>query len=68
MSYNYSNSKCPKCERTAFETVHETPKDSNYVLQFIRCSSCKTVVGVLEYLNIGATIAELAKKLGKPIT
>lgn len=57
-------SKCPKCERTSFESVIETPNNSNYKLQFIRCSSCKTVVGVLEYYNIGALLHNLARKMG----
>lgn len=58
------SSKCPCCSSTAFESVIETPKNSNFKLQFIRCSSCKTVVGVLDYYNIGAMLENLAKKLG----
>lgn len=60
---NYSYSKCPKCEKSTFETVLDTPNQSNFKLQFVRCSFCKTVVGVLEYYNIGALITKLAKKL-----
>ena len=57
-------SKCPSCTSTSFETSIETPKNSNFKVQFIRCSSCGTVVGVLEYYNIGALLHILAKKLG----
>lgn len=60
---NYSHSKCPNCQRTSFETVEETPKDSNFKLMFIRCDSCKTVVGVIDYFNIGNLIHKLADKL-----
>ncbi len=58
------SSKCPCCPSTSFESVIETPKNSNFKLQFVRCSSCRTVVGVLDYYNIGAMLEKLAKKLG----
>lgn len=61
---NYSGSKCPKCEKTTFEVVQETPIDSKYNLMFIRCSSCKTVISVLESHNINSTLYKIAKKLG----
>lgn len=60
---NYSHSKCPKCERTQFEVAVETPLHSNFKLQFVRCSSCKTAIGVLEYLNNAALLHKLAEKL-----
>jgi len=56
-------SKCPKCEGTWFETVLEVPDNSNFKIQFIRCKSCKTVVGTQEYYNTGFLIHKLAKKL-----
>lgn len=58
------SSKCPNCTSTSFEVALETPKHSNFKLQFIRCSSCGTVVGVLEYYNIGMLLHKLAKKIG----
>lgn len=60
-------SKCPKCQLTGFETVTETPLNSNFDLQIIRCKSCKTAIGVLDHYNIGALIFDLAKKLGIPL-
>ena len=57
------SSKCPKCQATGFESVIETPNNSNFKLQFIRCKSCKTVVGVQDYYNIGNLLYVLAKKL-----
>lgn len=56
-------SKCPKCEGNRFESVIEIPDNSNFKLQFIRCWSCKTVVGTQEYYNIGTLLYKLAKKL-----
>jgi len=58
-----SSSKCPKCDSSTFESVIETPKNSNFKLNFIRCASCKTVVGVLDFYNIGALIRSFANKL-----
>lgn len=56
-------SKCPKCEASNFETVLESPKNSNFKVQFIRCASCRAVVGVMDYYNIGKLIHVLAEKL-----
>lgn len=60
---NYSGSKCPKCEKHFFEMVEETPSKSKFKLQFIRCFSCKTVIGVMDYFNIGASLDVIQTKL-----
>lgn len=60
---NYSHSKYPVCQSTLFEIVDETPTGSKYVLSFVRCSSCKTVVGVLDYYNLGDMMHKMAEKL-----
>lgn len=62
-----AGSKCPKCEWTNFECVIETPASSNYKLTFVRCSKCKTVVGVLDYTNIGSALSKIGDKLGVKI-
>lgn len=59
-----SYSKCPSCTSSSFETNIETPKDSAFKLLFVRCSSCGTVVGVLDYYNIGSLLEKLGRKLG----
>lgn len=56
-------SRCPKCETTEFEVVNETPVNSNYELIFVRCTQCQTVVGVIDYYNVGTLIKKLAQKL-----
>ena len=58
-----ATSKCPKCDNTHFEMKENTPKDSNYRLLFVQCSSCGTVVGVMDYYNIGAKIREIEEEL-----
>jgi hypothetical protein len=58
-----STSRCPHCQSTGFEVATESPKGSNFKVIFVRCHSCKTVVGVLEYYNSGTLIHKLAKKL-----
>ena len=60
---NYSGSKCPNCKISSFEVVEETPNNSQFKFNFIRCTSCKTVVGVLEFFNNGELIRRLAKQL-----
>ena len=56
-------SKCPRCSNDEFEAVNETPIYSEFELIFIRCTSCKIVVGVIDYYNIGALVKKLASKL-----
>lgn len=58
-----TSSNCPKCGYNSYEQATELPKNCNYKLSFIRCSSCGTVVGVTEYYNIGALLYKLAEKL-----
>lgn len=58
-----SQSKCPKCESSEFEAINDKPVNSNYEVIFIRCNNCKTVVGVLDYYNVGTLIKKLAQKL-----
>ncbi|WP_405604192.1 hypothetical protein [Polaribacter sp. Asnod1-A03] len=60
------SSKCPnpECSSSSFECEIETPRNSNFKLQFIRCSSCGTVVGTQDYYNIGFIVQKIARKLG----
>lgn len=60
-------SKCPKCENSGFEVVEESPYGSNFKLMFVRCRSCKTAIGVLEYYNVGVLVKKLAEKLNVSI-
>lgn len=59
-----ATSKCPVCQKTSFETVENTPRNSKYIVMFVQCASCGSVVGVLESYNIGNLIYKLADKLG----
>jgi len=59
--------KCPKCESVFFEIKTASPKNSNYKIQFVNCSSCGCVVGALEFYNTGALLHTLAKQLGVKI-
>jgi uncharacterized Zn finger protein len=58
-----TQSTCPKCVNHQFESKVETPKNSNYPLQMIRCTSCGCVVGVLEYYNLGYMLDKIAAAL-----
>jgi len=58
------SSTCMKCGSTSFESKTVTPHGSNFKLNFIQCSSCGGVVGVMDYFNIGGMLQSLARKLG----
>jgi hypothetical protein len=58
-----SPSKCPVCSKSEFEVVNETPVNSNYELIFVRCKDCHSVVGVIDFYNVGTLLKKLAAKL-----
>lgn len=58
------SSTCPKCGSISFEVATVEPNKSNHKLNFVRCSSCGGVVGVLDFYNIGSLLQNLAKELG----
>lgn len=63
MPYNYSGSKCPKCNSTSFEMVEDTPMGSKFKLMFIRCSHCKTLISASEFFNAGELLTRICDKL-----
>lgn len=54
-----AQSRCPKCNNSTFEIVEQEPKNSSYKLMFVQCSSCGSVIGVLDYFNIGTLLKKL---------
>ena len=63
-----SKSKCIKCDSTEFETYSQPISDYRYEVTFIRCSSCKAVVGTVESEHIPSLIRQLATKLDITLT
>lgn len=55
---------CIKCNNSTFQLEEVTPRGSNFVLNFIKCSSCDGAVGVIDFYNIGELIHQLSEKLG----
>ncbi len=56
---------CPKgdCKSTRFESVLQEIPGYRFKVNMIRCASCGAAVSAMEYLNIGATLETIAKKL-----
>ena len=59
-----ASSTCIKCGNHIFELVEQEPINAAFRLNFVQCSSCGGVVGVLDHFNIAQLISEFAKKLG----
>ena len=53
-----SDSKCPKCEATAFELAAAAIQGANQPNRFVRCAKCRTVVGVLTAKDAGVLAAD----------
>ncbi len=51
-----ATSKCAQCKSTTFEVVITEPAKSNFKLLFVQCAACGSVVGVLDFMNIGTMI------------
>jgi len=51
-------SNCPKCSSESFELVGIVPDGSKFRLLAVQCSSCGSVVGVMDARNIGAMLME----------
>lgn len=60
-------STCIKCGNSSFENKDVTPRNSEFILSFIQCTSCGGVVGVVDFYNIGELIHQLADKLQVPL-
>lgn len=62
---NYSNTKCPKCEKTIFELVEDAPNNSLYKYFYMRCSACKTFLSMVEYLPFAQRLELMNEDLKK---
>ena len=60
-------STCPKCDNHIFELVENSPINSSFKLNFVQCAKCGTVVGVMEYYNIGDKLTKLEKKIDRKL-
>ena len=47
-----AKSTCPMCRTREFEMVESKPKNSRFSVNFVQCSTCGTVVGVLEHIAL----------------
>ena len=65
MANNYSRSKCPKCDSTAFEAVEDAPLNSQYKYTFIRCVTCKTLISVMDFISLGDAVVKMKDDLNK---
>jgi len=59
-----AESTCIKCGNTEFELKLTVPKASAYKLWFVQCARCGSVVGVIDYVNIGHQVEKIAAKVG----
>lgn len=57
-----ARSSCPKCDSHTFEIVEGNPNNTAFRLMYVQCSSCGSVVGVMDYYNIGAKLEKLEKQ------
>ncbi|MDV2483314.1 MULTISPECIES: hypothetical protein [Acinetobacter] len=57
-----SISKC-SCGNTKFKRVTQSVENCNIHIDFIQCSECNTVIGILENLNNEAQLQKIEARL-----
>ena len=55
--------KCPSCKNGSFKTEVFEPSGSGFKHTAIACSSCNTVVGVMDFFNVGQMLTDIEKRL-----
>ncbi|MHB8124437.1 MAG: hypothetical protein ACYDEJ_02130 [Desulfitobacteriaceae bacterium] len=59
-----AQSICSKCNSQRFEVVHANNLEgSKRAVLFVQCAECGTVVGVLDFLNIGVQANQVKEDL-----
>lgn len=60
-----SSTKCnnPSCENSFFEISNESIVGAHIFIHFVRCTSCKTVIGLLDTNNIMDKLEIIDNKL-----
>lgn len=62
-AYNYSGTKCPKCEHTSFEYAEDTPTNAPYAKHYLRCSKCKTFLAMTFINNTNILVEKVQKDI-----
>jgi hypothetical protein len=55
---------CGKCDNSPFELEEFAPRQSRFKFNAIKCTSCSTIVGAVDYFPAGAIARAIAEKLG----
>jgi transposase-like protein len=63
--HNYSGTKCPECESKHFEFVEDAPASSKWKFQYLRCSSCKTFLGLVPSRHTNAIVDDIKEDVDK---
>ncbi len=59
-----TESTCPKCSKKHFELKSIPKEETTYPYQFIQCSSCGCVVGIIDNQNVPFLLGAICRKLG----
>lgn len=57
------SSTCPKCATSYFELKEAEPRNSEYKIIFVQCSSCGAVVGTMPYFDAGVISKDNQKQI-----
>ncbi|ANI16644.1 hypothetical protein A9C11_22910 [Pseudomonas citronellolis] len=56
-------SKCIKCDSSQFELKQASISGCRFIMNFVQCSHCGGVVGVIETDHLGLKLENLAKEV-----
>ena len=57
-----ASSKCPSCGNYTFELKENEPRNSNYKMFFIQCTSCGSVISATDYYSAGVFLKKQEEK------
>ncbi|OGU66046.1 MAG: hypothetical protein A2499_15800 [Stygiobacter sp. RIFOXYC12_FULL_38_8] len=60
-----ASSKCPSCGNYTFELKENEPRNSNYKMFFIQCTSCGSVISATDYYSAGVLLKEQEEKINR---
>jgi hypothetical protein len=63
-SRNMAVSICGRCENKTFELVTKEPKGSAIKINFIQCAACGSVLGMVDFFNVGTEVMRISKVVG----
>ncbi len=55
---------CPKCSNHLFQATQISVSGARFKYTVVNCTSCGTIVGMMDFYNIGNMLLQMGEKFG----